>query len=314
MPSAKEKRKREIRNIAWIKELRLLDDIFMKVVLRGNTAGVQDISRVILNRNDITVEKVTTQDEFSNLVGHSVRIDVLARDTEGKLYNIEIQRSRHGADEKRARYNLGAVDWHTLPPGADYDELPETWVIFITETDIWGRGLPVYTVNRCIMETGEWFQDEGHILYVNGAYEGENDIGRLMADFREKDPKKMRFQSLADRARFYKNEGGGMTSMSSVMEKWLKEEREEGRQEGRQEGRVEGRQEGRQEGRVEGRQEGRQETRIMMVMALLEDNSEEELLHDRRFRGLRITPEEIDEAKAWAEEGEEDETDSVETS
>ena len=133
-----EKRKKEhrVRDIERIMKFRLLDDIFMKEVLRGNINGVQDIIRIILRRDDITVREVTIQDELSNLVGHGVRVDVLARDERGKFYDIEIQRAGSGAGAKRARYNLGAVDWHKLPPGEDYDKLAETWIIFITETDV----------------------------------------------------------------------------------------------------------------------------------------------------------------------------------
>ena len=271
--SANRKPDHRVRDMERIQRLRLMDDIFMKVVLDGNLPGVQDIVRVVLGRDDITVVDVKTQDELSNLVGHSVCIDVLARDASGRLFNIEIQRSERGAEEKRARYHLGAVDWHTLPPGADYADLTETWIIFITETDVFKRGLPLYTVNRYIEETGERFHDEGHILYVNGAYQGDDAVGRLMADFRETDPKKMRYRSLGDRAQYYKNTEGGMTSMSSVIKEMMEEVRAEGREEGREEG------------------------RILMITALLLGNTEEELLHHARFRGLCITQEEIDAAR-----------------
>ena len=239
----------------------------MKVVLKGNIPGVQDIIRIVLRRNDIVVLDVQTQDELTNLVGHSVRIDVLARDASGKLYNIEIQRDDDGADAKRARYNLGAVDWHTLPPGAEYRDLPETWVIFITESDVFKRGLPVYTINRYVEETGEQFGDEGHILYVNGAYTGDDEVGLLMADFRETDPKKMHYPSLAEKAGYYKVTEGGVTSMCKMVEELVKETRTE--------------------------------DRYTMIAALLRGSSEEELLHHAHFRYLNITRAEIDAARNW---------------
>lgn len=275
------KRERRLRDVERIKKFRLMDDIFMKEVLRGNLAGVQDIVRTLLKRDDIEVIEVQTQDELSNLVGHGVRLDILAKDANGKFYNIEIQRSDRGAEPKRARFNLGAVDWHKLPPGADYDELAETWIIFITESDVLERNFPVYTIERVIRETGETFNDEGHILYVNGAYVGEDKIGKLMADFRETDPKRMNFPSLADRARYFKNTDGGVESMCRVME--------------------EVRQEGREEGREEGRVEAFEEARNQLVYTLLLSNSEEDLLYDNRFKGLNITPEEIEATKARME-------------
>ena len=264
----KKKRGHRLRDMERIKKFRLMDDIFMKEVLRGNLAGVQDIIQTILKRNDIEVIEVQTQDELSNLVGHGVRLDILARDSRGKYYNIEIQRSDSGAEPKRARFNLSALDWHKFPASAKYEELAETWIIFITETDVLGDNLPVYTVDRVILETGKLFNDEGHILYVNGAYVGDDAIGRLMADFRETDPKKMHFPSLADRVQYFKNTEGGVKSMCRIME--------------------------------EVREETREEDRNQMIAILLMNNTEYDLLYDKRFKGLDITQEEIDAAKEQA--------------
>ena len=80
------KRGHRLRDVRRIKKFRLLDDIFMKEVLRGNLAGVQDIVRTLLKRDDIEVIEVQTQDELSNLVGHGVRLDILAKDANGKFY------------------------------------------------------------------------------------------------------------------------------------------------------------------------------------------------------------------------------------
>ena len=59
------------------------------------------------------------------------------------------------------------MDMNTLNPGQDFDELPETYVIFITRDDTLGYGLPVYHVTRKIEEVGADFGDEAYILYVN---------------------------------------------------------------------------------------------------------------------------------------------------
>lgn len=287
-----EERNNQIRqkDLERISRLRLMDDIFMKTVFRGNLEGVQDMICVILNREDITVTEVRIQDEWPNLIGHSVRLDVTARDAAGKWYNIEIERSREGAIEKRARYHVGALDWNILPAGAEYGDLPEVFIIFITEKDILRHGLPIYTINRTVEETGEPFRDFAHILYVNGAYVGSDPLGKLMADFRETDPKKMHYESIANRAAFFKNTEGGVTAMCEIME--------EVRQEGWENGLQIGRQEGRQEGRREGIDIGTRQTRNQFIDALMLLNGEDALLHSRQFRELGITEQEIMESKA----------------
>lgn len=47
-----------------------------------------------------------------------------------------------------------------------FDELPESYVIFITRDDILGYGLPIYHIDRQIKEINIAFQDEAHIIYV----------------------------------------------------------------------------------------------------------------------------------------------------
>ena len=49
-------------------------------------------------------------------------------------------------------------------------------VVFITENDVMGKGKPLYQIERCILETGERFEDGTHILYVNGAYRDESPL------------------------------------------------------------------------------------------------------------------------------------------
>ena len=114
-----------------------------------NIPAVQLIVRIILGRPDIEVVDVKTQEELTSLFGHSVRLDVLARSRDSKRINLEIQRSEEGASPKRARFHLSAVDWHSLPPGEDYGRLPETYIIFITENDIY-----MALVCRCMRSIG----------------------------------------------------------------------------------------------------------------------------------------------------------------
>ena len=133
--------------------------------------------QVILNRNDLKVISVTSQYAIKNLQGRSVRLDILAVD------NIEIQRNNKGAGVKRARYNSSLIDANVTEPGDQYQELNETYVIFITENDVLEENLPIYHVDRIIRETGKMFNDESHIIYVNSQIKDETALGKLMHDF-----------------------------------------------------------------------------------------------------------------------------------
>ena len=222
-----------IKQTYWerIWRMRLLDDTLMTAALDNNIEAVQLILRIILGKDDLNVLSVHTQREYKNLYGHSVRLDVEATDSAGKLYNIEVQRDEHGAEPERARHNSALMDAHTLKTGEKANKLPETYVVFITEKDFYGRGFPVYHIDRVIAETGEMFGDRAHIVYANGAYVGEDDMGRLMADFRNRNPNEMYFSALANRVRSLKYSEKGVRDMCRAMEITFEEGRAEGRAE-----------------------------------------------------------------------------------
>lgn len=66
-----------------------------------------------------------------NLLNRSVRLDILTTDSRNRKINVEIQRSDKGAGQKRVRFNNSMIDTTLLQKG--FDELPETYVVFITE-------------------------------------------------------------------------------------------------------------------------------------------------------------------------------------
>ena len=134
------------------------------------------------------------------------------------MYNIEIQRADKGADPKRARYHSSVMDSNTLNAKQTYTELPETYVIFITENDVLKKNLPIYHIDRVIRETGECFEDETHIIYVNGAYQDETPLGILMKDFFCTNPEDMHYQALYERTRHFKETKEGVSTMCKMME------------------------------------------------------------------------------------------------
>lgn len=215
---------------------RLLDDDFLTKCFEGDPACIQLVLRIVLEIPDLIVVDVRTQVFVENLLNRSVRLDVLATDSRGRKINVEIQRSDKGAGRKRARYNSGMMDANLLQKGENFDQLPETYVVFITEHDVIGKGLPLYHIGRYIFDTGESFDDGSHILYVNGAYRDDSPIGKLMHDFSCTDPADMHYDVLANRVRFFKESEKGVAIMCKVIEDMRREEREEGLREGIQKG------------------------------------------------------------------------------
>lgn len=210
-----------------IRDLRLMDDDFMSKVFEDKECA-EFLLKIILDRDDLTIQEVHGQHDLNNLQGRSVRLDILAVDEENRAYNIGVQRSDRGAGVKRARYNSSLLDANLTQKGDAYNALNETYVIFITEHDVLKKNLPIYHVDRIIRETGEDFGDEAHIIYVNSQIKDESQLGRLMHDFSCKNPNDMNYSVLAQRVRYFKEDTKGVATMCRAFEEVREEALREG--------------------------------------------------------------------------------------
>ena len=226
---------RQKENLERLKNFCLMDDDFMTVCFENNIKGVELVLRIILEEPDLIVTEVKTQYFMKNLQKRSLRLDIFATNSNGKKFNIEIQRKDEGAGFKRARYHSSLIDAKVLNPGEDFGNLPETYVIFITENDIFKKGLPMYHIERCVAETGAIFGDEAHIIYVNGKYRGDTPLGHLMEDFHCTNPADVYYNELKGSMRYFKETKEGTEKMSRIMEEAIAKERAEAREEAKAE-------------------------------------------------------------------------------
>ena len=203
---------------------RLFEDEFLNAVCHDNIECTQLILQIILDKPDLVVKSSRTQVTLKNLHGRSLRLDVVSTDSTGVIHNIEVQRASKGANPRRARYHGALLDANMVEPGEKFENIPETHIVFITEEDFFKVGLPLYEVEKKLKGTDITFDDGMHIVYVNGAYRGQNKIGDLMHDFSCSNPDDMIFPILADRARYFKRNEGGIKQMSEMMENMVNEE------------------------------------------------------------------------------------------
>lgn len=103
------------------------------------------------------IEKVVVSKERS-MIYHpeyrGVRLDIYARDEKHTHYNVEMQARRQADLGKRSRYYHSQIDVECLEKGLPYEELPNTFVIFICDFDPFGCGLYYYSFqNECQEDT-----------------------------------------------------------------------------------------------------------------------------------------------------------------
>ena len=182
-----------------LRGFRPIDDTFMRCLFKDNLPLAQFVLRIITGKDDLVLTREETQKDLKRLVGaRSICLDVHGEDSEGRQYDLEVQRDDSGAEPDRARYHASAMDIENLDAGQDSEKLPETYVIFVTETDVFDVGLGLYTVERVIHPLNVLFGDRQHILYANASYKGDDPLGLLMHDFLCNDPDDMKLPEMAE--------------------------------------------------------------------------------------------------------------------
>ena len=201
-----------------VNELTLFDDDLMSRVFDKNIKATELLLRIILGKK-VKVISVTGQNEMKNhqVGGRNITLDVDAMDENGEEIDIEVQGNSEGAHVRRARYHSSMVDSRMLKA---FRELKDSYVIFIYKHDKFRKGLPLYHVERYVGETNEQFRDGSHIIYVNGNYKGNDEIGQLMQDFWEKNPECMHYTELAESVKHFKEKEGGREEMSEIVERY----------------------------------------------------------------------------------------------
>jgi hypothetical protein len=206
-----------------VDNLTLFDDDYMSRFFKNNILASELIISIILDRNDLSIIDIKSQEEIKNplINGRDVILDIKAKSINGDLINIEVQRIKAKAPVERARFYSAMLDATMLKSGEDFKDIKESYVIFIVEEDMFEHGEPLYHIERYISELCIPFQDGNHIIYVNGEYEGDDDIGMLMRDFKCSKAEDMHYEVLKEGMKHYK-EGNGRKEMCEVIESFAK--------------------------------------------------------------------------------------------
>ena len=123
-----------------------------------------------------------------NMVYHpeykGIRLDVYAKDEANKHYNVEMQVRREISIEKRARYYHSQMDMELLSAGISYEELPDTFVIFICDYDPFGKGLYYYTCRtKCEEDALLEYEDGCRTIYLSTKGKDEEKVPKSLVRF-----------------------------------------------------------------------------------------------------------------------------------
>ena len=225
---AEDKNSKVTQNQARINKLidghTLFYDDLMSRIFDKYISATELLLRIILERK-IKVISVIGQEEMKSAAvgGRNITLDVHALDENGEKMDIEVQGNSEGAHIRRARYHSSVLDSRMLKEGQEFKEIKDSYVIFIYKRDKFQEGLPLYHIDRYVRETGILFEDGSHIIYVNGNYKGDDEIGYLMQDFHQTDPDNMHYKELSQGVRHFKEVEEGRDTMCEAVQEYAKE-------------------------------------------------------------------------------------------
>lgn len=171
---------------------------------------------------------------------HGVRLDVYADDAEKRRFNVEMQVTLQKFLPKRSRYYHDQIDMDALLAGDSYENLPDTYVIFICDFDPFGDGLYRYSTGAYCRETGNLVNDGVETIYLNAHGKNRNDIPEELLQFLDYvkntgrkegvstiDPFVRHLQDTIDKIKLNR----GMEERYMLLEEMMRNEKREGKQE-----------------------------------------------------------------------------------
>lgn len=206
---------------AVVAQFNLMDDTFFSVVMEHNDAAEYLLSQLLGKKIKVVENK--TQYSIRNAESHSIVLDALIQDDSGKLYDVEIQVGDHNNHERRIRYYHTAIDWSVLKKGKDYSQLPDLYMIFISDFDPFKRNRVCYEVAHYIKDTDLDYDNGIYIKYFNTSVDDGTFLSELLQYLKHSDPNNDKFGVLSQQVRYHKILDEGVDTMCKAVEEYAKE-------------------------------------------------------------------------------------------
>lgn len=205
---------------ALVAQFNLMDDTFCSVVLEDKAAC--EYLLTALFKKPIKVIKNKTQYSIRNIENHSIVLDALVEDEEHNIFDVEIQAEDEKNCERRMRYYNAAIDWSYLAKGKKYTELPELYMIFLSNFDPFDGNKNHYEIKQYV-DSGIPYCDGIHRLYFNTAVKDDTELSKLLQYLRKSDAGITDFGALSQAVNYYKIKNEGVDSMCKAVENYAEE-------------------------------------------------------------------------------------------
>ena len=229
-----------------LQELTLKDNFLFAAVMmeQDNCKGLLELALGIeIEHVEVNTEKsIVYNPEYKG-----IRLDVFARDEKNTWFNVEMQVAKQSL-EKRTRYYHSQMDMDMLLTGLPYEELPNSYVLFICDFDPFELKKYRYTVKHVLVEDEKFiYQDGSHTVFLSTKGKNNDEVPKPLVQFLKfvaagleestadfKDEFVERLQTSIRRIKLNREMG----ERFMLFEEMMRNERAEGKAEGIAEGRV----------------------------------------------------------------------------
>jgi predicted transposase/invertase (TIGR01784 family) len=171
--------------ITPLQDLNLIDD-FLFDVTTVNPEACKIIIELSLGIHIREIRWKEGQKVTHNLPGkRGIRMDFYVKTTDGKVFEVEMQKRNRGNIPKRTRFYQGLLDAPLLKSGEEsFDHLNPTYIIVICGFDLYKYGKYRYTFsNSCKEVTGLELGDECTKIILNTKGTNDDEVERSLVDF-----------------------------------------------------------------------------------------------------------------------------------
>ena len=241
----------------YAKLLNPIDDL-MFCKMAEHKEFCEEILRVILEDEGLTVIEAIPQWQGKNLSGRSVVLDAKCVTGDGRQINIEVQKADDDNHLKRARYNASILTTNIAKTGKKFEFIPDVCIVFISKFDMFDGGLPLYHIDKVVRETGQVIDNGLTEIFVNTVNYDGSKPARLMKLFTDNDAySNDEFPITSELKSRLKSSEGGSRTMNEILEKLISDEKRESE--------LRGEKRGRKEGKIEGKIEGANEEKLRIA-------------------------------------------------
>ena len=218
-------------------EIGITNDYMFGTVFRDKEKCKELLQRILKIRL-AEIEVVEPQKVMkTTLIGKGIRIDIYAKDSEGNVYDIEMQTTEETDLHLRTRYYHSEMDSYQIRAGQKYFNLKQSVVIFICTFDPFADDRSIYTFETtCKENKGLVLADKRRTYFVNvnGNREGiSEDTTKLLDYFKTGQPTDHYTKDIQKQVQIIRNDDDWRENYMTIEMK-MDQRYEQGKNEGEQ--------------------------------------------------------------------------------